>query len=724
MVAVRQATSAAGGGAITVTTTAATQALDVVIAVEFVSGGTAPQTAPTTGTWTTLGEYNTGSNTRFRAWARSAGTAGAQSVTINGSGNRVLLVATLERADIADLYAGASAAYFGGGATTVSWAIPSVTGDEGSSLELIGYGFTDNSGNTTAINHPTGTTELVERVQGVPVLGVGLASTTQASPGSTGTRTVASTAGFASGGWAGFHLWIRDGQIPINASDSAIGSETLTVAPQLQAADTGAGSEQASIAASLAAADQAAGTEAVSFNGFTGQYDGTAVGTESVQAGPLSAKDSTDTATGGETVSITSVLDALHDAGIGSETVGLLRQSTIPDAGTGAITVGIGPILGDSGTGTEEVRIVELPATLVLPIIPERRYELVVVSRIPQASGEPTLQEIDPIKWLSISYTDTISAPQDLTVTSQISTLPESVLQHLRQPDQFPCELWVRRDGVIVFAGPLQGWQVQDQKLSLKATGLLGYLAMMGIETDQPFLAKDQATVVKTLVDAWQASEYGHFGIDTSKMTPTGRTLDVSYLRDELPSVLKAVDDLGRAEGGFDFEVDPSTRQLSLWSPQRGVDRSEGPDAIIFDRRNVTSSNLLCSIAPADLASDVFGTGSKSGGDAPLFSAVSNPQLRAQYGRTVITRSYSNIADQAQLDAQVAAVRDARASAFIVPGTKVRVSPDADLPAYREGDTVSYDLGGELGTSGAFRIRSRTVTVDESGRESVDLEPV
>ena len=98
--------------------------------------------------------------------------------------------------------------------------------------------------------------------------------------------------------------------------------------------------------------------------------------------------------------------------------------------------------------------------------------------------------------------------------------------------------------------------------------------------------------------------------------------------------------------------------------------------------------------------------------------------MRAQFGRTATSRSYSSVGDQAALDALASAVQQARREMLRVPGPKVSVTPDADVDQYREGDAVWIDMGGELGYSGPFRIRSRTVTVDGSGKESVDLEPV
>jgi hypothetical protein len=722
---VREAVSNTGTATTNVAIGAGTQVDDILICIQVISPGAVGSThqaspAATTGAsaWTTIATAADASGSSVRAWYSRVTTGGAKTVSVGGSyagsNGQVVAVIVLDDVHPTDVLDGTPTTTTSG-ATVNSLALSSVTTTFVNGMILgIWCPF-----NGVGVTPPAGMTELVDRANPSNYASVEIAWESRPVAGATGTRTATGP----STRWSGILIPFKADAFVLNATDSATGADVVTIAPQVGLADSAAGSEQVTFSAQLSAPDSATGTQAVALQSNIGQTEN-GTGADSATIRALQSTPATDAAAGTETVGITSILNATVDTGTGSETVGLLRTSTIPDTGTGTETLGIGPRLTDSGTGSEEITVREITATRVLPIVPERRYEVTVAARIQQASGAPTFLEVEAVTWLSLAYSDTISAPQDLTLTCQLATLPENVLQHLRRPDVLPFELWVRRDGQKIFAGPLQGWQVQDQKVTIKASGLLQYLAMMGVETDRQFLNADQAVVVKTLVDAWQVTQYGHFGIDTAHMTPTGRLVDQSYVRDELPNLLRAVTDLGTATGGFDIEVDPESRQLTTWSPQRGTDRSEGEDAIVLDTRNVTSSNLLLSIAPADLASDVFATGSKSGGDAPLFSQVSNAELRAKYGRTVTTRSYSNVADQPTLDAYAAAVRDARAAAFIVPGTKVRVTPDADIADYREGDTVSYDLGGELGTSGAFRIRSRTVTVDESGRESVDLEPV
>ncbi|MFC5996960.1 hypothetical protein ACFQE5_22370 [Pseudonocardia hispaniensis] len=366
--------------------------------------------------------------------------------------------------------------------------------------------------------------------------------------------------------------------------------------------------------------------------------------------------------------------------------------------------------------------VVEIPAAaLVATAQITVPFELVCVARIPQNAGPPTFLEVDPIDWTGLSWTDELSRPQRLDVGCKVSSLTEPVLQRLRSLATSPTELWLYRDGKLVFTGPLLGGNVQGEGLTLRAAGLLGYLRLMVVQTDQVFKQVDQFAIAAALIDQWQTLEYGNFGIDTSDVGASGVLRDATYLAKELHNVGQRVEELGARRNGFDVAVDPATRKLKLAYPIQGVDRSTGEDAIVLDGRNVTSPNIVFSVAPGDVASEAFGTGTSSGAD-PIYATAANTELRAKFGRAAVTGTWDGVSEQTTLDSYVQGLVDARGEALLVPGPDARVTPDADISGYDVGDTVSYQLHSLLSTVGAFRLRKRTVTVSKTGQESVSCE--
>jgi hypothetical protein len=349
------------------------------------------------------------------------------------------------------------------------------------------------------------------------------------------------------------------------------------------------------------------------------------------------------------------------------------------------------------------------------------KYELVAVARVPQVAGPPMFLEVDPIDWTDLTWSESLKEPSTLSATVKIDTLAESILQRLRTPHIAPTELWLHRNGGRVFAGPLLGGRVSGESLSLEASGVLAYTRWMHVVADLAFTGIDQNVIVAALINQWQNQEYAHYGIDTTQVGVSGVLRTISYPYTELHKIADRITDLAEVADGFDLAIDPTSRQLELYHPIRGVDRSTGEDAIIFDLRNVTSSDITFSVGPADLASDGLGTATSTGSAAPLVATFANPELRAQFGRTGITGSFQ-VGDQGALDAAVQALVDARGQVLLIPGPNARVSLDADLSAYDVGDTIGYQAHARLTASGAWRIRKRTVRVSTTGTESVAVE--
>lgn len=443
----------------------------------------------------------------------------------------------------------------------------------------------------------------------------------------------------------------------------------------------------------------------------------TVFGTAVVSAAPV-----TVTATGinhppvfGAAVIIASVIGATGIPG------GTAFGATIvyPDAVT-VIAVGIPSGLTMGFAQVNQVATALTSEILVRPA-PRVRYELVIAARIPSSSGAPTYIEIDPISWTDIRYSQKISAPDTLDVSVLTSTLTDSIKQRLKKPSEMATELWLRRNGKIVFAGPLMGGQVQGESLSLSANGLLAYLDWMIIPQDLVYKATDQFDIVKGVVDSWQNGAFRHLGIDTTTMGQSGVTMDMTYLKIEVNNVYAKVTALAKAAQGFDLEVDPTTRKLQLHYPTRGVDRSTGPEAIVFDDRNVTDTNITFALGPADLATDAFGVGTGTGQDqaSTFYSTAVNDELRSRFGAVGIARAFRDVSSQAVNDSFTQALIDARRETLWIPGPNVRVTPDADLLTYEVGDTVSYRLHNELDIEGAFRLLGRQINVSQDGVETI-----
>lgn len=347
-------------------------------------------------------------------------------------------------------------------------------------------------------------------------------------------------------------------------------------------------------------------------------------------------------------------------------------------------------------------------------------YDLVMMSRIPSASGPPTFLAVDAIPWSSLAWAEELSKPQRLDVSVSMANLSDAVLRRLINARDMPTELHLYRGSQLVFAGPFMNAQRQAETITMYAQGLLGYARYWIVEEDLVFSQVDQFTIVKDLIDHWQGLEYGHFGIDTSQVTTSGMLRDATYLAKENHNIGQRIEELGKRINGFDVDVDPITRALRLYHPIKGVDRSAGEDAIVIDSSNVTNGDVAWSVGPDDVASEAYGSGTSN--DVSLRAHASNLDLRAQFGRVGVASSFDGVSVQDTLDGHTQALLDARAEPLFIPGPDVRVTPDTDPTMYGVGDTVAYVLTDRLGVQGAFRIRKRTIKVSNTGRELASFE--
>jgi hypothetical protein len=350
-------------------------------------------------------------------------------------------------------------------------------------------------------------------------------------------------------------------------------------------------------------------------------------------------------------------------------------------------------------------------------------FEVVLVSRAPVISSSPTLTVINRLVVDTISYTEELNRPGVATLGCPVRSLTSDVQARLIDMAALPSEVWIYAGSALVWAGEAQTLNIQGQTVELGCVGLLGYTFRMGVTADTTFTAVDQFTIAKTLVDNWQAQNYGNYGIDTSTVGTSGVTRDRAYLRNELHNVGQRITELGAVLDGFDLKVDPSTRKLVLTSPTQGTDLSA---SVFVDRRNIDSASIAMSIAPDDLVSDVSAAGSSAaadGGNTTLYSARSTSAVQTSYGRSWAGQSFSGISVLATLDGAGDAYLGSRNTQLFQPGVTIVPLVGCDIGDFHAGDTInySYDAGLGLQTSNR-RVSKLTVSVDPSGKQRLLVE--
>ena len=344
-------------------------------------------------------------------------------------------------------------------------------------------------------------------------------------------------------------------------------------------------------------------------------------------------------------------------------------------------------------------------------------YSVVAVQRTPQAASAPTLTEMGPLHG-AVEWTDTLNEASEGVFKVGVEGVQADIKEALRDLTLKPLEVWVYRDGEMVFAGPVIGGDIKGSVMTLNCRGLGFYMAYMLVTADTTHTDIDQYTIAESYVSGWQALSYGDFGLDTSGVGTSG-TLRTAFVpgAEEPRIVLELVEDFSDLDGGFDWWVDPLTRALEFGT--RGDDLS----ATVFLERGVQSTDIGFAVSPDVVASEVYTTGTNSGLATALTDSGSDTGLRASFGRTGTALTVDGADTVARLaDATQAAV-DARGGALFVPGPGLIPVAGAGVEDFGAGDTITYTFDAGLGQqTGAYVVRKRKVVVGDEGRETITME--
>lgn len=342
-------------------------------------------------------------------------------------------------------------------------------------------------------------------------------------------------------------------------------------------------------------------------------------------------------------------------------------------------------------------------------------YEIVAVARTPNELTGPTLQELGPIRGV-LTLTETLDDAGQLDISVNLGTLTSDIKERLRDLVAKPMEIWVYRDSVAIFQGPVVGGDISGDNVTMTARGLLFYLHYMLVETDKTWTAEDIYTITTDMIDDWQDQTYGNYGVNTVSVGTAGVTRDHFIAgATETPRVFEAIK--GFAQGVFNFWIDHTDRTLQLG--QRGSDLSD----TVFLERGVQSPNIQFSVSPDQVASEAFATGTGPGVDTPLTTTEVNTAVRESFGRAGYGVTHDPVNDANHLADLTQADLDARASMYFKPGPGMLPVPGADWDDFGVGDTVTFTHDAGLGQqSGAFRIVKRVMGVSETGQEAISVE--
>lgn len=333
-------------------------------------------------------------------------------------------------------------------------------------------------------------------------------------------------------------------------------------------------------------------------------------------------------------------------------------------------------------------------------------YEVQFQTRTPAQSTAPTLSPDEGItRWSSLKWGTALNAPDRYTVSAPVGAILGTPRSSLLTLDTTPLELLIRRDGVLVGQGPITDWSVKDREITIEAMGVLGYLKYMVQEGSDTYTAQKADYVVKTQVAAYQALDYGNYGIDLTALSGTdgvARDLVIDDHRD----LLTVFTDWLEGTNGADWWVSADDRKLRMSCP----DRERGSDltaSVVLDARSLRDAEVMMSVAPGVYANVGIAFGREVNS-----AVVENATPLSEFGRAGVAVSLNDVTTATDMTAAATELSTQFATAATAFRPELLAVAGASVDDFDVGDTVAvvHDFGLGVWERDA-RIKERVVSV-------------
>lgn len=294
--------------------------------------------------------------------------------------------------------------------------------------------------------------------------------------------------------------------------------------------------------------------------------------------------------------------------------------------------------------------------------------------------------------------------------------------------------IYVDRDGILVWGGVIwnRTYYSAQQTLTITAREFESYFERRRITQTIDFDQVDQLEIARTLIDDAQLVPYGDIGVITGSET-SGVLVDRVYYDYELKGVYPAIQDLSRAENGFDFNIqvsyDPITEEpiktLVLGYPRTGTVYSPtDPNAFVFI---FPAGNIVEYEYPEDgsiAANSIYALGAGSNEGKEISNAVDATKYADGWALLEDQANYSDVIDTDLLDELALG----QVNAVSYPPTTVKIV----VPAYVSPEFGDYGIGDDARLiitderfpttlDAVYRIVALNVQPGEDGPERVTI---
>ena len=274
-------------------------------------------------------------------------------------------------------------------------------------------------------------------------------------------------------------------------------------------------------------------------------------------------------------------------------------------------------------------------------------------------------------------------------------------------------EIWVYRDDQLVKAGPL--WDAvpssSEKSISCSAMDILDYLDVR-LTHAQEFSAVDQTAIAWGLINYTQGLTDGDLNVNSGTLN-TGISRSATWREYDNKYILEAISDLSEMTDGFDFNIDPDTRNFNAYYPRPQRDNSL---ELVYPQH-------IRKYAVQYMGKYMRNSVGVQGQD-PSYATAVDTTSRSTYGLREYGDSYRDAQLVTDLDNYASRIRDQRKDPKEYPTITLRADLidifDSNIIKY--GDKIHVIIeDGYVNVNATLRYITAQVSVDKQGSESVVL---
>lgn len=292
--------------------------------------------------------------------------------------------------------------------------------------------------------------------------------------------------------------------------------------------------------------------------------------------------------------------------------------------------------------------------------------------------------------------------------------------------------LYVDFSGTIIWGGIIWGreYASASQQLVLHAREFESYFERRKIVSNKLFTNVDQLTIAQSLLSLSQSVPFGDIGVVTGTEV-SGVLLTRQYYAYEGKTYFSAIQDLSRAQNGFDFAIKATyngsgtpIKTLMLGYPRIGkVYSATDPYALFFE----LPGNILDYEYPEDgaiAANTIYALGAGSNEGKLIATATDATKTAAGYPLLEEAANYGDVTDPVYLSQLALGQVNSVSSPPVTMKIVITVDDTPTILDYALGDDARIRITDAFYPNtldAVFRIVGITVTPGENGPETVTL---